>query len=219
MTPPSQHQHVARAAAAFSASISCGTRVRWPAGLAGNADGMDVVLDRLRAPTSSGVWNRAPISTSKPISAKAVAITLAPRSWPSWPSLATSRRGRRPCSSAKAGHVLLRCVGTRDRRHRRRHRRRRWRGSSPDGGRTPLPARTRFRPPWPAPASPRPRAPADWRRPRAALVSASSAASTLAGSREALSWASRAIWAARTLAVVDGAGSRSARSFSRADIC
>src|SRR6185503_10470383 len=33
---------------------------------------------------------------------KAVAITLAPRSWPSWPILTTIRRGRRPSSSAKA---------------------------------------------------------------------------------------------------------------------
>ena len=42
---------------------------------------------------SSGVWNSGPTSTSKPRSANAVAITLAPRSWPSWPSFATSMRG------------------------------------------------------------------------------------------------------------------------------
>ena len=56
---------------------------------------------RVRA-TSSGVWNSGPKSTSKPRSAKAVAITLAPRSWPSWPILATRMRGRRPSASAKA---------------------------------------------------------------------------------------------------------------------
>ena len=50
---------------------------------------------------SSGVWNKGPISTSKPISAKAVAMTLAPRSCPSCPSLTTSMRGRRPSSRAK----------------------------------------------------------------------------------------------------------------------
>ena len=36
------------------------------------------------------------MSTSNPRSAKPVAITLAPRSWPSWPILATRMRGRRP---------------------------------------------------------------------------------------------------------------------------
>jgi hypothetical protein len=45
---------------------------------------------------SSGVWNKGPLVTSKPMSLKAEAITLAPRSWPSWPILATSRRGLRP---------------------------------------------------------------------------------------------------------------------------
>ena len=47
------------------------------------------------------------MSTSKPRSAKAVAITLAPRSWPSWPSLTTSMRGRRPSSRAKASTSCL----------------------------------------------------------------------------------------------------------------
>ena len=83
---------------------------------------------------SSGVWNSGPISTSKPISAKAVAMTLAPRSWPSWPSLTTSRRGRRPSSSAKAAHLGLDARRSRRRRHRRRHRRRRCCGWSRGGG-------------------------------------------------------------------------------------
>ena len=52
--------------------------------------------------TSSGVANSGPISTSKPRSAKAEAITFWPRSWPSWPILATRMRGRRPSFSAKA---------------------------------------------------------------------------------------------------------------------
>ena len=75
--------------------ISSGTRVLWPAA-------------RLEAPTtstsfstasralSSGVWKSGPGTTSKPRSAKAEATRLAPRSWPSWPILATSMRGLRP---------------------------------------------------------------------------------------------------------------------------
>jgi hypothetical protein len=51
---------------------------------------------------SSGVWKSGPMSTSKPRSANAVATTLAPRSWPSWPSLAIITRGRRPCASANS---------------------------------------------------------------------------------------------------------------------
>ncbi len=70
-----------------------------------------------RAPPP-GSGTAGPMSTSKPRSAKAVAITLAPRSWPSWPSLTTSMRGRRPSSSAKAStsawiarEVLVALVG------------------------------------------------------------------------------------------------------------
>ena len=43
--------------------------------------------------TSSGVWNSGPTSTSKPRSANALAMTFCPRSWPSWPILATRIRG------------------------------------------------------------------------------------------------------------------------------
>jgi len=53
-------------------------------------------LSMARRAPSSGVWNSGPTSTSKPRSAKAEATTLAPRSWPSWPSFTTSMRGRRP---------------------------------------------------------------------------------------------------------------------------
>ncbi len=52
--------------------------------------------------TSAGVWNSGPTSTSKPRSAKAVAITFWPRSCPSWPILATRMRGRRPSASSNA---------------------------------------------------------------------------------------------------------------------
>lgn len=45
--------------------------------------------------------NSGPMSTSKPRSAKPVAMTLAPRSWPSCPTLATSILGRRPSRSLK----------------------------------------------------------------------------------------------------------------------
>ena len=51
---------------------------------------------------SAGVWNKGPMSTSKPRSANAVAITFWPRSWPSWPILAIRMRGRRPSASANA---------------------------------------------------------------------------------------------------------------------
>jgi hypothetical protein len=64
-------------------------------------DHVDVVLDRLPRGFLGGA-NSGPISTSKPTSAKALAITFWPRSWPSWPILATRMRGRRPsaCSNA-----------------------------------------------------------------------------------------------------------------------
>ncbi len=45
------------------------------------------------ATVSFGVWNSGPETTSNPMSAKAEAITLAPRSWPSCPILATISRG------------------------------------------------------------------------------------------------------------------------------
>ncbi len=60
-----------------------------------------VGLDRL-AGDLRGVENSGPTSTSKPRSAKAVAITFCPRSWPSCPILATRMRGRRPWRGSKA---------------------------------------------------------------------------------------------------------------------
>ena len=83
-------------------------------GLARHADDVHVVLDRV-AGRFLGRLEQGPISTSKPRSANAVAITLAPRSWPSWPSLATSMRGRRPSPWAK------RDLGAQRRKPRRHH--------------------------------------------------------------------------------------------------
>ena len=63
---------------------------------------------------SSGVWKREPMSTSQPRSAKAVAMTFWPRSWPSWPILATSNAGapagglRNPRAALARGvHVVV----------------------------------------------------------------------------------------------------------------
>ena len=80
--------------------MSCGTSVLWPPDWVETPTTCTSFSTAWRA-TSSGVWKSVPTSTSKPRSANAVAITLAPRSWPSWPILATSMRGRRPCSPAK----------------------------------------------------------------------------------------------------------------------
>ena len=78
--------------------------------------------------------------------------TLAPRSWPSWPILATSMRGRRPSSAANAVDVGLRsssnalvvprtlAVHAGDAY-----------GSRPGAGRTPPPSRRSSRRPWRGP--------------------------------------------------------------------
>ena len=81
--------------ASLSAAMSSGIKVLWPAArlLAPIAS---TSCSSASAQASSGVWNSGPEVTSKPMSVKAEAITLAPRSWPSWPILATSRRGLRP---------------------------------------------------------------------------------------------------------------------------
>ena len=90
------------------------------------------------APPPPASGTAAPTSTSKPMSAKAVAITFAPRSCPSWPILTTSIRGRRPSSSAKRLHV--RAGSPRSPRRPRRPRRRPRPASSPRPGaaRTPV---------------------------------------------------------------------------------
>ena len=64
---------------------------------------------------SSGIWKSGPTSTSKPRSAKAVAITFMPRSWPSWPSFTTSMRGRRPSRLGEVVDLAPHASRTRDR--------------------------------------------------------------------------------------------------------
>ena len=59
--------------------------------------------------TSSGVENSGPTSTSKPMSAKAETMTFWPRSWPSWPILATRMRGRRPSASSNSAVASSTC--------------------------------------------------------------------------------------------------------------
>mmetsp|Transcript_37577 Transcript_37577/g.91340 ORF Transcript_37577/g.91340 Transcript_37577/m.91340 type:complete len:249 (+) Transcript_37577:326-1072(+) len=52
--------------------------------------------------TSLGVWKSGPTSTSQPTSANPDEITLAPRSCPSCPILATKIRGRRPSEASNS---------------------------------------------------------------------------------------------------------------------
>ena len=63
------------------------------------------------AAASSGVSKRSPISTSKPRSANAEAITFWPRSWPSWPILATRIAGRRPVGLGEGSPPCVTRVG------------------------------------------------------------------------------------------------------------
>ena len=88
----------------LSSSTSWGNNVLWPAARELKPT-MWTSLSTASCAVSSGVWNKGPISTSKPISAKDVAITLAPRSWPSWPILAIMIRGRRPSRSSKSSAI------------------------------------------------------------------------------------------------------------------
>src|SRR6187549_2376884 len=69
-----------------SSAMIAGTSVLWPAASVLTPTACTSFSIAWRA-HSSGVWNSGPMSTSKPRSAKAVATTLSPRSWPSWPSL------------------------------------------------------------------------------------------------------------------------------------
>jgi hypothetical protein len=112
---------------AAAPAMMAGTSVLWPAASVLTPTACTSFSIAWRA-HSSGVWNSGPMSTSKPRSANAVATTLAPRSWPSWPSLAIITRGRRPCSAAKCGDLGLQ-LGPSPRRCRRRLRTRR----SPSG--------------------------------------------------------------------------------------
>ena len=138
-----------RRPACAAASISSGTSVLCPAAWLDTPTTCTSFSTASRA-ASSGVWNSGPTSTSKPRSANAVAMTLAPRSWPSWPIFTTSMRGRRPSASANASTSArirskpsspsyARAVHAGDATDRR-----------PGGGRTPAPARRRSRRPSPA---------------------------------------------------------------------
>ena len=97
---------MSRAPCLRNASMSAGTSVLWPAASVDTPTACTSFSIACRA-ASSGVWNSGPMSTSKPRSANAVATTLAPRSWPSWPSLATMMRGRRPSSRGERVDVGL----------------------------------------------------------------------------------------------------------------
>ena len=143
-----------------------------------HADHVDVVLDRLprRLLRASGTAGRC--RRRSPGRRSAVAMTLAPRSWPSWPSLATMIRGRRPSSAAKALDLglELRPRARRSRTPRRRRRRRsrcaaRWRPNTFSSASeiSPTVARSARRPRPPGRAGCRCRS-------RAAAVSAASAA-------------------------------------------
>jgi hypothetical protein len=70
-------------------------------GLARHPDDVDVVLDRGAGDLLRGLEQRPEVDV-EPDAANAVPTTLAPRSWPSWPILAISSRGRRPSSAAKS---------------------------------------------------------------------------------------------------------------------
>ena len=84
-----------------SSALSSGTSVRCAAA-SDDTPRMCTSFSTACRAASAGVANSAPISTSKPRSAKAEAITFWPRSWPSWPILATRMRGRRPSFSSNS---------------------------------------------------------------------------------------------------------------------
>ena len=182
-----------------SCAISSGTSVLCPAAWLDTPTTCTSFSIASRA-ASSGVWNSGPTSTSKPRSANAVAITLAPRSWPSWPSLATRMRGRRPSASANSSTSLADLLRSPRRpRTRRRTRRRCVRIVGAVARRTPPRARRRSRRPSPGRGSPRSTARAGCRRRRRPRVSASSAARHAASvARRPARAASRAICCSRT---------------------
>ena len=88
------------------ASRNAGTSVRWPAASDETPTTCTSLSAACRA-TSSGVENSEPTSTSKPMSANAVAMTFCPRSCPSCPILATRMRGRRPSASANFSTISV----------------------------------------------------------------------------------------------------------------
>ena len=144
-----------RGRALRNSSITSGTSVLWPAASEDTPSTWTSFSTAMRA-ASRGVWNSGPTSTSKPISANAVAITLAPRSCPSWPIFAIRMRGRRPSSRANSSAICLGLLEFRIVLRSPTNTRRRSCGSPPDTGPTPSPARTRSRPAWRARAPHRP---------------------------------------------------------------
>mmetsp|Transcript_63206 Transcript_63206/g.131482 ORF Transcript_63206/g.131482 Transcript_63206/m.131482 type:complete len:215 (+) Transcript_63206:301-945(+) len=88
-----------------SSPMSWGMRVRWPAASVDTPTQCTSASIACWA-TSAGVWKRGPMSTSKPRSAKPLAITFCPRSCPSCPILATRIRGRRPASLANSSTAV-----------------------------------------------------------------------------------------------------------------
>ena len=80
--------------ASFSASISSGISVLWPAA-SDEAPTTSTSRSTASSAASRGVWNSGQDHLEAQI-AEAEVTRLAPRSWPSWPILATRMRGLRP---------------------------------------------------------------------------------------------------------------------------
>ena len=96
------HDHdVAAAFALASAALSSGTNVRCAGGERGHADDVHVVLHRLARGFGGRREQRPDVDVEAEIGERG-AITFWPRSWPSWPILATRMRGRRPSFASNA---------------------------------------------------------------------------------------------------------------------
>mmetsp|Transcript_45488 Transcript_45488/g.106177 ORF Transcript_45488/g.106177 Transcript_45488/m.106177 type:complete len:289 (-) Transcript_45488:454-1320(-) len=104
MTPP--QTTIASECCVRRLCTSSGRRVRWPAACELTPTTCTSASIACIA-TSSGVAKSGPTSTSKPRSANADAMTLAPRSWPSCPILATRMRGCLPCRSANLAAAAM----------------------------------------------------------------------------------------------------------------
>ena len=105
------HDDVAAPASRLRSSVTSSGHQRLVAGgLGRDADDVDVVVDRvLSARLRPGVWNSGPTSTSNPRSANDGGDHLhAPRSWPSWPILATRIRGSAALGVGEGGDLGLR---------------------------------------------------------------------------------------------------------------
>ena len=89
-------------------ATEAGTSVRWPAASDETPSDVHVRPRSAWRAASAGVANSGPSATSKPRSAKAEAITFWPRSWPSWPTLATRMRGRPPVVLGEAPRQVAR---------------------------------------------------------------------------------------------------------------